>query len=48
LPQHAERAAICVNNENAQTFLEVLASRKEHTEGSRLARILKLEKKIKI
>ena len=46
VPQHAERAVICVNKGNAQVFLDVLAARKEHMDGSRLARINKLEKKL--
>jgi len=46
VPQHAERAAVCVNKDNAKVFLEVLAGRKEHMDGSRLARIRKLEKRL--
>jgi len=47
VPQHAERAAVCVNKDNAEAFLEVLAARKEHMDGSRLARIIKLEKRLR-
>ena len=46
VPQHAERAAVCVNKDNAQAFLEVIVARKEHMDGSRFARISKLEKMI--
>jgi hypothetical protein len=47
VPQHAERAAVCVNKENVGAFLEVLTARKEHMDGSRLARINKLEKRLR-
>jgi len=46
VPQHAERAAVCVNKDNAKVFFEVLADRKKHMDGSRLARITKLEKRL--
>ena len=46
VPQHAERAAICVNKDNAEAFLAVLAARKEHMDGSRLERVKRLEKKL--
>ena len=46
VPQHAERAAICVNKDNAKAFLDALSARKEHLDGSRLDRVKKLEKAI--
>ena len=47
VPQHAERTAICVNKDNATIFLEVLAACEKHMDGSRLARIKKLENNLK-
>ena len=47
VPQHAERAVICVNKDNAEAFLDVLNFRKEHMDGSRLERVKKLEKRLK-
>ena len=44
--QHAERMSICVSKENAQDFLAVLTTRKEHLSGSQLSRIKKLETKL--
>lgn len=44
--QHAERAAICFNNENAEEFLRVLEKRKSDLTASQQARINRLIKKL--
>jgi hypothetical protein len=47
VPQHAERAAICVNKDNIKDFFAMLSDRREYLDGSRLERIKKLENKLK-
>jgi len=46
VPQHAERASVCVNNKNANAFIEVLIARMPHLASSGQARIKKLLKTI--
>ena len=46
VPQHAERAAICFNHENAEVFIEVLEKRKSHLIASGQTRINKLIKRL--
>jgi hypothetical protein len=46
VPQHAERAAICFNCENAGEFIQVLEKRKSDLTPSQLTRINKLMKKL--
>ena len=46
VPQHAERAAICFNNENAGEFINVLEKRKLDLTTSQQTRINKLLKKL--
>jgi len=42
VPQHSERAMICVNRENCQEFVEVLEKRKNELSASQIARINKV------
>jgi len=44
--QHAERASICFNNENAKDFLEVLEKRKSNLTAAQQTRIKRLMKKL--
>ncbi len=44
VPQHAERASICINKENVTCFLEVLDKRKSHMNEAQNKRINKLVK----
>ena len=44
--QHAERASICFNNENASKFIEILEQRVSYLNPSQQARINKLLKKL--
>lgn len=46
VPQHAERAAICFNNENAEEFINVLEKRKSDLSTSQQTRINKLIKNL--
>ena len=46
VPQHAERASICFNSDNANEFIEVLEYRKLHLASTGQARINKLLKKL--
>jgi len=46
VPQHAERASICFNNENAEEFINVLGKRKSDLSTSQQTRINKLIKKL--
>ena len=46
VPQHAERAAICFNNENAEEFMKVLEKRKSDLTTSQQARINRLMKRL--
>lgn len=46
VPQHAERAAICFNNKNAEEFINVLEKRKSDLSTSQQTRINKLIKKL--
>lgn len=46
VPQHAERAAICFNTENAKEFISVLEQRKSDLSASQQTRINKLIKKL--
>ena len=47
VPQHAERASICFNNNNADAFTEVLEIRLPHLVPTGQARVNKLLKKLK-
>ena len=46
VPQHAERAAICIDNKNRQEFLAVLELRMPDLTGSQIKRIGKLVSKL--
>ena len=46
VPQHAERASVCFNRENANDFIDVLEKRNTHLGASQQARINKLLKKL--
>jgi len=46
VPQHAERASVCFNRENANAFIEVLEKRLPHLTAAGQARINKLLKKL--
>jgi len=46
VPQHAERAAICFNNKNAEEFINVLEKRKSDLSTSQQTRINRLLKKL--
>ena len=46
VPQHAERAAICFNNENAEEFIKVLEKRKSGLTTSQQTRINRLMKRL--
>lgn len=46
VPQHAERAAICFNNENAEDFITVLEKRKPDLTAAQQTRINRLMKKL--
>ncbi len=44
--QHAERAFICINEENSKEFVDVLLKRREYLSESQKKRVDKLIKKI--
>jgi len=46
VPQHAERAAICFNNKNAEEFMKVLEERRSDLTKSQQTRINRLMKKL--
>ena len=46
VPQHAERAAVCINSDNAEQFIGVLEKRKPHLTPGQQTRINKLMKKL--
>ena len=46
VPQHAERASVCFNSENAGVFAEVLDKRLPHLAATGQARVKKLLKKL--
>jgi len=46
VPQHAERASVCFNDENANAFIEVLEYRLPHLASTGQTRIKKLLKKL--
>jgi hypothetical protein len=46
VPQHAERAFVCVNSKNANAFIEVLETRMPHLAASGQSRIKKLLKNL--
>jgi len=46
VPQHAERAAICFNNENAEHFINVLEKQKSNLTTAQQTRVNKLLKRL--
>ena len=46
VPQHAERASVCIDKKNTNTFIEVLENRMPHLASSGQTRINKLIKKL--
>ncbi|QOS97527.1 hypothetical protein JNUCC42_13070 [Brevibacterium sp. JNUCC-42] len=46
VPQHAERAMICMDSNNAKDFIEILEKRKQNLSPAQIARINKILKKV--